>query len=144
VSRSATTDSSGRYTFASLPKGSYIVAPSKSGYTFTPPTASVSINTASVTGVNFAGKAAATPLPHTVTLSWNASTSANIKGYNVYRATVAGGSYAKVNPSLLTATAYVDSGVSSGRTYYYVTTAVNSSNAESGYSNQAAAVVPSP
>jgi hypothetical protein len=144
VARSTATDSLGKYTFGSLPQGSYIIAPSKIGYTFTPPTASVSINTASVTGVNFTGTAAATSLPHTVTLSWNASTSANIKGYNVYRATVAGGSYAKLNPSLLTGRVYIDSGVSSGRIYYYVTTSVNSSNVESGYSNQAAAVVPSP
>jgi len=32
--------------------------------------------------------------------------------------------------------------VQSGNTYYYVVTAVSTSNVESGYSNQAAATVP--
>jgi fibronectin type 3 domain-containing protein len=36
----------------------------------------------------------------------------------------------------------VDNTVSAGDTYYYVTTAVNASGLESGYSNQAVAAVP--
>lgn len=144
VARSSTTDSLGKFTFASLPNGSYVVAPSKSGYTFTPSTKSVTINGASVTGVNFTGTAVTSSIPHTVSLSWNASTSTNIKGYYVYRADIAGGAYAKLNGSPVTATAYTDASVASGRTYYYVTTAVDTNNVESTYSNQATAVVPSP
>jgi fibronectin type 3 domain-containing protein len=49
-----------------------------------------------------------------------------------------------ISASLIGGTAYIDSSVSAGLTYYYVATAVDSSNVESGYSNQAMAIVPSP
>jgi hypothetical protein len=81
---------------------------------------------------------------HTVTLNWTASISSNIAGYNVYRSTASGGSYTKLNSSLVAGTSYLDSTVQSGTTYYYVTTAVDTSNDESAYSNQAQAVVPTP
>jgi hypothetical protein len=80
---------------------------------------------------------------HSVALSWNPSTSAVI-GYNVYRGTTSGGPYTRLNPSVEANTAYTDSAVESGLTYYYVTTAVDSSNMESTYSNQATSVIPSP
>ena len=37
--------------------------------------------------------------------------------------------------------AYSDSNVQSGHTYFYVVTATNSTNQESGYSNEVAAIV---
>ena len=79
-----------------------------------------------------------TPAPvHTVNLSWNASTSSNISGYNIYRAlfTTSCGSYAKINSVLDTSTLYTDSAVVDGTAYCYASTAVNTSNEESGYSN---------
>jgi len=90
-----------------------------------------STTTESLTGT---GLAAPT---HTVNLSWNASTSSNIAGYNVYRApfTTSCGSYGKVNSVLDTGTLYSDSSVVDGASYCYATTAVNTSNEESGYSN---------
>jgi hypothetical protein len=78
---------------------------------------------------------------HTVALSWHASTSA-VSGYNVYRTTTSGSGYVKVNSSLLGALAYTDANLQSATTYYYVTTAVDSSGNESNYSNQASAVIP--
>ncbi len=81
---------------------------------------------------------------HSVSLSWTASTSTNISGYNVYRSSASGGPYTKVNGSLITGTSYTDTTVQAGQTYYYVATAVNSSSVESSYSNQAQATVPSP
>ncbi len=78
---------------------------------------------------------------HSVALSWNPSTSVVI-GYNVYRGTTSGGPYTRLNTSLEANTAYTDSAVQSGLTYYYVTTAVDSSNMESTYSNQATSVIP--
>ncbi|MGB8476021.1 MAG: choice-of-anchor D domain-containing protein [Candidatus Acidiferrum sp.] len=78
---------------------------------------------------------------HSVVLNWNASTS-TVSGYNVYRSTLSGGPYTKVNSSLVTALTFADSTVQSGTTYYYVTTAVDSSGAESAYSNQVAAPIP--
>jgi hypothetical protein len=78
---------------------------------------------------------------HSVALSWNPSTS-QVVGYNVYRRIASGGAYAKVNTSVDASTSYTDNSVQSGQTYDYVTTAVDSRNAESGYSNQATAVIP--
>ena len=82
------------------------------------------------------------PTQHTVGLTWNASSSA--VGYNLYRGTVSGGPYTMINTSLDSTTAYTDSTVVSGQTYYYVATAVNSQSQESGYSNQTTAVIPNP
>ncbi len=81
---------------------------------------------------------------HSVTLTWNASTSANVAGYNVYRGTASGGPYTKLNSSLVPSLTYQDTTVQSGQTYYYVTTAVDGSGNESTYSNQAQAVIPYP
>jgi hypothetical protein len=78
---------------------------------------------------------------HTVALSWNPSTS-QVIGYNVYRGKASGGPYGKLNSSVDPSTAYTDSTVQNGSTYYYVTTAVNSQGQESTYSNEAQAVVP--
>jgi hypothetical protein len=80
---------------------------------------------------------------HSANLSWQASTS-TVAGYNVYRGTVSGGPYAKVNSGLVGGTSYTDTTVAAGQTYYYVVTAVDSSNAESSYSAQVSAVVPAP
>ena len=79
-----------------------------------------------------------TPAPvHTVDLSWTASTSTNISGYNIYRAvyTTSCGSFSKINSVLNTTTSYTDSVVADGTSYCYAATAVDSSNQESGYSN---------
>jgi hypothetical protein len=81
------------------------------------------------------------PVQHSVALSWTASTS-TVSGYNVYRATVSGGPYTKINSSLVTVLTYTDSTVQSGTTYYYVTTAVDSSGNESVDSNQVPASIP--
>jgi hypothetical protein len=84
----------------------------------------------------------ATQTQHTVDLTWNPS--AEAAGYNIYRATASGGPYTMINSSLDGSTTYTDSTVVSGDTYYYVTTAVNSESQQSGYSNQATAVIPNP
>ena len=78
---------------------------------------------------------------HTVTLNWLVSES-TVSGYNVYRSTTDGANYVKITASPVPTTNYVDSNVDSGTTYYYVTTAVDESGSESGYSNQASAVIP--
>jgi len=106
-------------------------------------TAIISFFTSSASASETASGTGAT-IQHTVELSWNASTSTSISGYNLYRATNAAGPYSKINPSLNTSMNYSDSTVQSGQTYYYVTTAVNSSGEESSYSNQVTASVPMP
>jgi hypothetical protein len=77
-----------------------------------------------------------------VSLSWSASTSPEVKGYNIYRNTSPNGSYVKINSKLDPDTNYNDSTVVGGKTYYYATTAVNSSGKESSYSNKVEVVVP--
>ena len=95
---------------------------------------------------NAANSPASEPLTGTgtapyVTLSWNASTS-EVTGYNVYRSTARTGRYNKINASLDPDTTYRDATIVSGSTYFYATTAVNSSGQESGYSNRVEVVVP--
>ncbi len=81
---------------------------------------------------------------HSVSLSWVASTSSGVTGYNVYRGAVSTGPYTKINSAEVTVTSYSDTTVQAGETYYYVTTALDSTGGESAYSNSAEAVVPSP
>jgi len=92
--------------------------------------------------LNGAGVAAPPPGAHSVALSWTASTSNGVSGYNVYRGPVSGGPYAVVSSSLVAATQYTDSTVQSAQTYFYVVTAVDSNNAESAYSNEVSAAIP--
>jgi hypothetical protein len=84
------------------------------------------------------------PPQHSVDLSWNASTSQGVVGYNVYRSTTHGSGYTQINGSLNATTTYTDNQVSAGATYYYVATAVDGSGAESGYSNEVNVSVPTP
>jgi uncharacterized protein (TIGR03437 family) len=48
-----TADASGNYTFSGLSNGTYTITPSKTGYAFGPTSQSVTINGASLTGINF-------------------------------------------------------------------------------------------
>ncbi len=100
----------------------------------------------STTVETLTGTGTAAPV-HSVNLSWSASTSSNIYGYNIYRAAYASacGSFSRINSLLDTGTLYTDSTVADGATYCYATTAVNTSNQESGYSNVVSKVqVPAP
>jgi len=83
------------------------------------------------------------PPQHSVDLSWSPSTSP-VVGYNVYRSTVSGGPYTKINSSLDSTATYTDNTVQGGQTYYYIATAVDASGTESKYSNEAPAVIPTP
>ncbi len=84
------------------------------------------------------------PPPHSVDLSWNASPSPGVVGYNIYRGTVSGGPYSKVNSTLDANTTYTDNNVTAGQTYFYVAKAVDGNGLESGPSNEAQAVIPTP
>ncbi len=61
---------------------------------------------------------------HVVQVSWTASTSSDVAGYNVYRGPD-GMTWKKVNASLVASTDYDDSTVADGSTYYYAATAVD-------------------
>src|SRR5437879_5655514 len=83
------------------------------------------------------------PTTHSATLNWDASTSA-VVGYNVYRATQAGGPYTRLNSSLIEPTSYTDSTVQADQTYFYVVTAVDANGVESVASNEIQVAVRSP
>lgn len=138
VSASTTGDSSGNYSFSGLASGTYAVTPGRTGYSFDPSVQSVVLNGAKATGINFA--ASQKPAP-TVSLSWQASTSV-VAGYNLYRSTISGGPYQRLNSALITSLGYTDSSVQGATTYFYVSTSVDASGVESENSNQATAVIP--
>lgn len=60
-----------------------------------------------------------------VMLSWNANTENDLAGYNLLRATTAGGPYTQINTALIIDVMYIDTTVSNDVTYYYVLNAVD-------------------
>jgi hypothetical protein len=103
---------------------------------------SVTSNAANTASQTLSGVGVA-PTPQSVSLSWTDSGS-GVAGYNVFRGNVSGGPYAQINSALAATAAYTDNTVVSGQTYYYVTTAVNESGVQSGYSNEAQGAIPTP
>lgn len=134
----STSGSSGTYTFAGLLSGSYTVTPTSRGFSYTPASQQVTLSAANVAAINFT----ATPqAAHSVSLTWSSSPTTTVTGYNVYRTTISGSLFARVNSGPVTGLAYTDSSVQNGLTYYFVTTALDP-NGESIFSNQVPAVIP--
>jgi hypothetical protein len=105
---------------------------------------SVSSNASNSPGLVALSGAGVQVISHSATLNWSASTSTVI-GYNLYRATISGGPYTKINTSVDATTTFTDAGtVQAGKIYYWVVTAVNSSNVESVYSGEVSATIPTP
>jgi fibronectin type 3 domain-containing protein len=71
-----------------------------------------------------------------VWLTWIGNSEGDLAGYNVYRSTTSGGSYSRLNGSLLSDPNYTDNDAGGGLTYYYVVTAVDTSLNESNNSNE--------
>ncbi len=82
---------------------------------------------------------AATAGDAVVNLDWSDNAEPDLAGYNVYRSTTSGGPYGQINGSLVTASAFSDTGVTNGTTYFYVVTAEDTSANESASSNEASA-----
>jgi hypothetical protein len=78
---------------------------------------------------------------HVVDLRWKASTSSDVSGYNIYRGAAAT-TMKRVNASPIASTAYTDSSVANGSTYYYATTAVDTEGRESSQTTPVKAVIP--
>jgi hypothetical protein len=149
VTISSVDSSNGQFAMSGLTLPVTLSAGQSKGFTltFTPQSAGP------VTGtLSFANTAPGSPVvealtgsgestQHSVSLTWKPSTSV-VVGYNVYRGLVSGGPYTKITGTLDSATAYADSSVSSSTTYYYVTTAVDSTGTESAYSNEVMAAIP--
>jgi Abnormal spindle-like microcephaly-assoc'd, ASPM-SPD-2-Hydin/Protein of unknown function (DUF1573) len=87
------------------------------------------------------GTAAASLSSHSVALSWDRSTS-TVTGYFVYRSPKPTGPYAQLNSTPEANPSYSDDTVAGGQVYYYVVTAVDSSNIQSAYSNQVSVTIP--
>jgi hypothetical protein len=133
-----------------LPTG-LILAPGKAAtmsVTFTPAA------TGSVTGtVKISSNALNSPhtialsgagtalVKHTVSLSWTPSIS-KVIGYNIYSSSTSAGPYVRLFATPTLATSYTDATVLSGRSYYYVVTAVDSNSVESAFSNEISAKIP--
>lgn len=79
---------------------------------------------------------------HTVALSWIASISDNVAGYNVYRRSSPDGTFVRINSSVVAELKFTDTAIQNGLTYYYVVTALDTSGAESEFSDQAVAAIP--
>lgn len=80
TSATALADNFGNYSFSGLASGGYTVTPSKSGYSFSPPSQNESLNASNVTGVNFT---AASTSPATFSLSGTITPSAGGSGATV-------------------------------------------------------------
>lgn len=78
---------------------------------------------------------------HSVALSWQPGDQDWV-GFNIYRSTVDGGPYTKINSKLAPSPSYTDSSVEGGMTYYYGATEVDAQGQESAYSNIAEATIP--
>ena len=74
-------------------------------------------------------------------LLWDPSISV-VDGYNVYRSTVSGGPYTKINATLVPLTTFADDTVQAGVTYFYVVVAVDAGGVRSQDSNEAQASIP--
>ena len=71
-----------------------------------------------------------------VFLTWNENKERDLAGYHVYRSTRHGRGYERLTDKLLARTTFSDETVTSGKTYYYVITAVDRSGNESDYSQE--------
>jgi hypothetical protein len=100
-------------------------------------------NASSATNIPLAGNGVQ-PVSHSATLTWTASRTSTVIGYNTYRGGQSGGPYTKLNASPVAATTNVDATVQAGQTYFWVVTAVDSNGTESVFSNEVTATVPTP
>jgi predicted phage tail protein len=129
-----------------------VIAPGQAvtlGVTFTPATASAFSGT-----ITIASNAPNSPISipvsgtgiastaHSVTLSWNASTTSDVVGYLVERADQSGGPYTILMATPIAATTFTDQTVVAGHTYFYVVLAVDVTGQTSDPSNEASVTIP--
>jgi hypothetical protein len=83
------------------------------------------------------------PGSHFVTLGLSGNSS-SVRGFNVYRSSVSGGPYTKLNSSQDTVATYTDSSILGNHTYFYIGTSVDSVGKESANSNEVSVTIPAP
>ncbi|GAB4108343.1 MAG: N-acetylmuramoyl-L-alanine amidase [Phycisphaeraceae bacterium] len=74
---------------------------------------------------------AAIPGNNSVILDWADNTEPDLAGYNIYRATVSGGPYTKLNSTPVALSQFTDNTVTNGTLYFYQVTAVDTDDNES-------------
>jgi hypothetical protein len=79
---------------------------------------------------------------HTVGVTWTASVSTDVVGYNIYRGAVSGGPYSILDSAPVASDAYTDSTVQSGQSYFYVVRSVDNTGTESINSTEVQAIIP--
>jgi hypothetical protein len=114
-------------------------APTASG-NFSGSASIISNATNSPLAVSLSGSGTA-PVNHSVNLDWTPGSSP-FAGFNVYRGSLSGGPYTRVNTALISTTTFLDTSVVSGLTYHYVATEVDSTGMESSYSSEVMATIP--
>ncbi len=120
---------------SAVPAGLYVSADAIRWDYLTPPDTTPPGAPTGLAGVGASGQ---------VSLTWNSGGAADLAGYHVYRATLPGGSYARLNPAPLPTADYSDNTVINCTTYEYVVTAVDASGNESAYSAAWTARPPTP
>jgi hypothetical protein len=108
--------------------------------TFAPSASGAATASNSPASISLSGMGVAAGV-HSVALSWTGVVS-GVTGYNAYASKVSGGPFVKMTSTPLTSPSYTDNSVQSNRTYYYVVTALNSSDQESAFSSEVTALVP--
>lgn len=98
-----------------------------SGYSNAAPVTTPALATAPAVPANLTATASAGG----ILLSWIANTESNLTGYNVFRATSAGGPFTPLNGALLTTPSFNDTAAPAGATSYYQVVAVNTANLSS-------------
>jgi hypothetical protein len=122
------------------------------GYTETARSAAITVSSAGISTTPSAPSPAPTPTPVTSptttsptinapstsspTLTWIASTSSDVAGYKVYRATASGAYGAPIVTLQGNATKYIATGLQTGTTYFFVVTAFDNAGNESLHSNE--------
>ena len=97
-----------------------------------------------IAGLFLHSTSALAQIPHSVALSWEASTTPNVT-YNIYRSNTSA-AYGTTPLASVSGTSYTDYAVQAGQTYFYVVKAVDSTNPNnlSSPSNEALAIIPTP
>lgn len=86
---------------------------------------------------------AARAAPGVISLDWKGKSHWQFGSYSVHRSTTSGGPYTQI-ASNVTATAFIDSSVTAGTTYYYVVKTVDSAGTATGPSGEVFAVAAAP
>jgi hypothetical protein len=77
-----------------------------------------------------------TPADGSILLDWDDNIESDLDAYNVYRGTVIGGPYSRINSLPVGSSTYTDATVVFGTTYFYIVRAYDTSTNESGDSNE--------